>query len=89
MIFGGQVLETNSAEIMKAVEEISRSAHTACNALLDYIISLSLSLSLSLPLSYKCIPMELINNSSSACRLETASSAINLVPKSVSNWRSR
>uniref|UniRef100_A0A7C8Z5J1 AP complex subunit sigma n=1 Tax=Opuntia streptacantha TaxID=393608 RepID=A0A7C8Z5J1_OPUST len=45
IIFGGQVLETNSAEIMKAVEEISR--------------------------------------------LETASSAINLVPKSVANWRSR
>ncbi|KAJ8443690.1 hypothetical protein Cgig2_019672 [Carnegiea gigantea] len=45
IIFGGQVLETNSAEIMRAVEEISR--------------------------------------------LEAASSTISLVPKSVSNWRSR
>ncbi|KAH7520038.1 hypothetical protein FEM48_Zijuj08G0101300 [Ziziphus jujuba var. spinosa] len=45
IILGGQVLETNSTEVMKAVEEISR--------------------------------------------LETASNAISLVPKSVSSWRSR
>ncbi|KAK2411157.1 hypothetical protein P8452_71816 [Trifolium repens] len=45
IIFGGQVLETSSTEVMKAVEEISK--------------------------------------------LEAASSAINLVPKSVSSWRSR
>ncbi|RXI07345.1 hypothetical protein DVH24_026481 [Malus domestica] len=45
IIFGGQVLETSSTEVMKAVEEISR--------------------------------------------LEAASNAISLVPKSVSAWRSR
>ncbi|XP_008241885.1 PREDICTED: AP-3 complex subunit sigma [Prunus mume] len=45
IIFGGQVLETSSTEVMKAVEEISK--------------------------------------------LETASNAISLVPKSVSAWRSR
>ncbi|KAL5063806.1 hypothetical protein RYX36_025543 [Vicia faba] len=45
IIFGGQVLETSSTEVMKAVEEISK--------------------------------------------LEAASSAINLVSKSVSSWRSR
>ncbi|XP_061336456.1 AP-3 complex subunit sigma isoform X2 [Gastrolobium bilobum] len=45
IIFGGQVLETSSTEVMKAVEEISK--------------------------------------------LEAASNAINLVPKSVSAWRSR
>ncbi|KAL9245866.1 hypothetical protein vseg_019468 [Gypsophila vaccaria] len=43
IIFGGQVLETNSTEIIRAVEEISR--------------------------------------------LETASTAVSLVPKSVSSWR--
>ncbi|KAL2966578.1 hypothetical protein AAZX31_16G125400 [Glycine max] len=45
IILGGQVLETSSNEVMKAIEEISR--------------------------------------------LESASNAINLVPKSVSGWRSR
>ncbi|RYQ84013.1 hypothetical protein Ahy_B10g102901 isoform A [Arachis hypogaea] len=45
IIFGGQVLETSSTEVMKAVEEITK--------------------------------------------LEAASNAINLVSKSVSNWRSR
>lgn len=45
IIFGGQVLETSSTEVMKAVEEISK--------------------------------------------LEAASSAMNLVSKSVSSWRSR
>ncbi|KAL6227175.1 hypothetical protein ACLB2K_001134 [Fragaria x ananassa] len=45
IIFGGQVLETSSTEVLKAVEEIAR--------------------------------------------LETASNAISLVPKSVSSWRSR
>ncbi|KAL5557287.1 hypothetical protein UlMin_039523 [Ulmus minor] len=45
IVFGGQVLETSSTEVMKAVEEISR--------------------------------------------LEAASNSISLVPKSVSNWRSR
>ncbi|KAE9607756.1 hypothetical protein Lal_00013377 [Lupinus albus] len=45
IIFGGQVLETSSAEVLKAVEEISK--------------------------------------------LEAASNAINLVPKSVSAWRTR
>ncbi|KAJ7944287.1 AP complex subunit sigma [Quillaja saponaria] len=45
IIFGGQVLETSSTEVMKAIEEISK--------------------------------------------LETASNAINLVPKSVSGWGTR
>ncbi|XP_027919819.1 AP-3 complex subunit sigma isoform X2 [Vigna unguiculata] len=45
IILGGQVLETSSTEVMRAIEEIAR--------------------------------------------LEAASSAINLVPKSVSGWRSR
>ncbi|KAI4325485.1 hypothetical protein MLD38_030879 [Melastoma candidum] len=45
MIFGGQVMETNSAEILRSVEELSK--------------------------------------------LEAASSAISLVPKPVSSWRSR
>ncbi|XP_022741570.1 AP-3 complex subunit sigma isoform X2 [Durio zibethinus] len=45
IIFGGQVLETSSAEVMKAVEEISK--------------------------------------------LEAASNAITLIPKSASGWRSR
>ncbi|XP_019420339.1 PREDICTED: AP-3 complex subunit sigma [Lupinus angustifolius] len=45
IIFGGQVLETSSAEVLKAVEEISK--------------------------------------------LEASSNAINLVPKSVSAWRTR
>nr|KJB47287.1 hypothetical protein B456_008G068000 [Gossypium raimondii] len=45
MVFGGQVVETSSSEIMKAVEEISK--------------------------------------------LEAASNAISLIPKSASGWRSR
>ncbi|XP_054810476.1 AP-3 complex subunit sigma isoform X2 [Prosopis cineraria] len=45
IIFGGQVLETSSTEVLKAIEELSR--------------------------------------------LEAASNAMNLVPKSVSGWRTR
>ncbi|KAL2333704.1 hypothetical protein Fmac_014917 [Flemingia macrophylla] len=57
IILGGQVLETSSTEVMKAIDEISKCA---------------------------LFPIWFLT-----CRLEASSNAINLVPKSVSGWRSR
>ncbi|XVE87299.1 hypothetical protein DITRI_Ditri18aG0106100 [Diplodiscus trichospermus] len=92
IIFGGQVLETSSAEVLKAVEEISK-------------FSLSLSLSrvctrMSM-YNYACIHTSFAalqhifiltnrwNLNHDMYRLEAASNAITLIPKSASGWRSR
>ncbi|KAA3461163.1 AP-3 complex subunit sigma isoform X2 [Gossypium australe] len=64
MVFGGQVVETSSSEIMKAVEEISKCFLS--------------------PFLLSCVKMHVDD-----VRLEAASNAISLIPKSASGWRSR
>ncbi|KAH0911807.1 hypothetical protein HID58_035128 [Brassica napus] len=61
IVFGDQVLETSSTEVIKAVEDL-----------------LSLSFVENKQINLRGL-----------CRLEAASNAISLVPKSVSGWRGR
>lgn len=77
IVFGDQVLETSSTEVIKAVEDISKYYYY-------YFPSLCLSTEV-----FICSVENKQINLRGLCRLEAASNAISLVPKSVSGWRGR
>ena len=74
IIFGGQVLETSSSEVLKAVEEISK---------------YSLLLPHNFVGVFQFNGFVLFGSNYFNCRLEAASNSISLVAKSVTSWRSR
>lgn len=76
IISGGQVLETSSSEVMKAVEEISKCSLSP---------PLSLIQKLLVTLCFKGLMH--VHVVVTHCRLETASNSINFVSKTVSGWR--